>query len=256
MVSEGEWSLPTASGFVPRAGHVAIVGAGIVNLVTAWRLASAGYRTDVYDSGPGPVPAPEWASHGCTMAGDNARMFTLTEADVYHRDIVVPLKGPSLLGIAVSDGGWRAFPEHSWTSFGTTVGQRLPEFLWPFVGAVRVRHYNLQPRGGTSLGVLHQAPTIVVCRQWVDPRRPASLHERRHFETEYQAARTDRSAETSTDSRPNRGHPPCPVRALPYWSHRRRYYGDRFHGRDPRFCKQPCCGTQHVWCAVPLELSR
>ena len=97
--------------------HVVMVGAGIVNLMTAWRLTSAGYRIDVYDSGAGLLPTPDWVGYGCTLAGGNARMFTLTEADAYNSDALARSAGhPSVLDIAVSEGGWQAFAEEAWTA--------------------------------------------------------------------------------------------------------------------------------------------
>jgi glycine/D-amino acid oxidase-like deaminating enzyme len=96
--------------------HVIMVGAGIVNLMTAWRLVRAGYRIDIYDSGSGPVPALDSAANGCTLGGGNGRMFTLTEADVYNpRFSQHAGDDPILLGTPVSDGGWRAFPARPWT---------------------------------------------------------------------------------------------------------------------------------------------
>ncbi len=87
-----------------------LVGAGIVNLMTAWRLAAAGYRIDVYDSGPGPTAIENTEIHSCTLGGGNARMYTLTEADVYHRLRVGKIAaGGSVLGATVASGGWRAF---------------------------------------------------------------------------------------------------------------------------------------------------
>jgi glycine/D-amino acid oxidase-like deaminating enzyme len=96
--------------------HVIMVGAGIVNLMTAWRLADAGYRIDIYDSCAGPVPAVDPADNGCTLGGGNGRMFTLTEADVYNPSLPrLAGDSPALLGVPVSHGGWRAFPDHAWT---------------------------------------------------------------------------------------------------------------------------------------------
>jgi glycine/D-amino acid oxidase-like deaminating enzyme len=104
------WCLPPT-----QVNHtqVIMVGAGIVNLMTAWRLAGAGYRIDIYDSGAGPVPALDPAANGCTLGGGNGRMFTLTEADIYNPSL--SQHDPVLLSTPVSDGGWRAFPAQAWT---------------------------------------------------------------------------------------------------------------------------------------------
>jgi glycine/D-amino acid oxidase-like deaminating enzyme len=112
MNGEG-WRLPPTA---TRDEHVVMVGAGIVNLMTAWRLASAGYRIDIYDTGAGLPSTPDVMGYGCTLAGGNARMFTLTEADVYNTDTLAKSAKSSVLDIAISAGGWRAFPEEGGTS--------------------------------------------------------------------------------------------------------------------------------------------
>lgn len=63
---------------------VLVVGAGVVGLVAAWHLGRSGYRVTVIDGGPDPRAGASWTRYGCTWGGDNARMFTLTEADDYH----------------------------------------------------------------------------------------------------------------------------------------------------------------------------
>lgn len=68
----------------PADRDVVLVGAGIVNLITAWYLARAGYRLRILDARPDPRTALHWSAYGCTRAGGDARMFTLTEADDYH----------------------------------------------------------------------------------------------------------------------------------------------------------------------------
>jgi D-amino-acid dehydrogenase len=117
MITKNAWLLSSDDDITSYAGHVVMIGAGIVNLMTAWRLKCASYDVDVYDGGPGPAPDPSWADQGCTLAGDNARMFTLTEADVYHDECAaVSGTGESLLDLAISRGGWRIFPETAWSS--------------------------------------------------------------------------------------------------------------------------------------------
>ncbi|MEV5411865.1 FAD-dependent oxidoreductase [Thermopolyspora sp. NPDC052614] len=83
---------------------VLMVGAGIVNLVTALALVHAGRRVTILDARPDPrVPHP-WTAYGCTVGGGNARMFTYTEADGYH--LGDRLDGGRLRR-PVSQGGWR-----------------------------------------------------------------------------------------------------------------------------------------------------
>lgn len=116
MPTENAWALNFDDHMTSYVGHVIMIGAGILNLMTAWRLKCASYDVDVYDGGPGPTPDPSWADQGCTLGGDNARMFTLTEADVYHQETAaVSGATESLLELPISRGGWRIFPETAWS---------------------------------------------------------------------------------------------------------------------------------------------
>ncbi|MEU2872576.1 FAD-binding oxidoreductase [Streptomyces olivoreticuli] len=77
---------PAVGGSAPADGRsrpVLLIGAGAVNLVTALYLTEEGYRVTVLDRTPAPGGA-EWEAYGCTHAGDDARMFTLTEMDGYN----------------------------------------------------------------------------------------------------------------------------------------------------------------------------
>lgn len=67
-----------------RAPKVLMIGLGVVNLVTAYKLATAGFEVSALDAGPDPRLERSWRSYGCSRGGANARMFTLTEADDYH----------------------------------------------------------------------------------------------------------------------------------------------------------------------------
>jgi len=87
---------------------ITLVGAGIVNLVTAWQLINSGYRVQILDARPDPRDRLHWSRYGCTMAGANARMFTFTEADVYH-----PGDRPFLFGTPADRGGWRVRTDSS-----------------------------------------------------------------------------------------------------------------------------------------------
>ncbi|MER6313209.1 FAD-dependent oxidoreductase [Streptomyces sp. NPDC001581] len=76
---------PVPAGAAPEAGgprDVFLIGAGVVNLVTALHLADNGYRVTLVDRSPAPGAAG-WEEYGCTHAGDDARMFTFTEMDNY-----------------------------------------------------------------------------------------------------------------------------------------------------------------------------
>ncbi len=64
--------------------HVMMVGAGIVNLVTAHTLQEAGYQVHFVDSGPDPRDVAPWTAYGCSRGGGDARMFTFSEMNNYH----------------------------------------------------------------------------------------------------------------------------------------------------------------------------
>lgn len=63
--------------------HVLLVGAGAVNLLTAYYLREQQYRVSVIDANPDPRTTSSWLQLGCTHGGGDGRMFTLTESR-YH----------------------------------------------------------------------------------------------------------------------------------------------------------------------------
>lgn len=89
------------------ARTVTLVGAGIVNLVTALQLVRHGYDVTVYEGSPDPRSDAHWTAYGCTRGGGDGRMFTLTEADSYNSRARRP-DGTSndLLLRPISDHGW------------------------------------------------------------------------------------------------------------------------------------------------------
>jgi len=105
---------------------VLLVGAGIVNLVTAWRLVREGFEVSVIDAGPDPRVGADWTEYGCTRGGGDARMATLTEADGYFSG--ADPAGANRFLTPVRLGGWRvAGPgpltsdEHGWVSANAAV---------------------------------------------------------------------------------------------------------------------------------------
>lgn len=89
-------------------GQVALVGAGIVNLVTALELARDGHEVCVLEASPDPRRVSKPNLHGCTSGGANARMFTLTEADNYNDHRFGPLEPlTNLLERPPSACGWK-----------------------------------------------------------------------------------------------------------------------------------------------------
>lgn len=109
-----------------RDTAVLLVGAGIMNLMTARLLAASGYKVRVVDRGPDPRECKlgDWTSLGVTSGGHNARMFTNTEADNYNeQDSELYSDMQSIFRKTVRDGGWSVkFPEdftkaeHAWVS--------------------------------------------------------------------------------------------------------------------------------------------
>ncbi|OTB04990.1 hypothetical protein M426DRAFT_11079 [Hypoxylon sp. CI-4A] len=97
---------------------VLLVGAGIVNLITAEYLVSRGYRVRVVDTGPDPrvTTLDNWARLGVTSGGGNARMFTHTEADNYNETGNVLYQ--NMLPIfrrTTRNGGWSVKPPQDFT---------------------------------------------------------------------------------------------------------------------------------------------
>lgn len=82
---------------------VVLVGAGIVNLVTALHLARGGYDVVVLERSPDPRDDAHWTAYGCTRGGGDGRMFTLTEADSYNSRA---WPGRDLLTRPISAHGW------------------------------------------------------------------------------------------------------------------------------------------------------
>lgn len=63
---------------------VIFVGCGLVNLISAYFVASRGYQVSMVDAKADPRTNPSWDALGCSHGGGNARMFTLSEMDNYN----------------------------------------------------------------------------------------------------------------------------------------------------------------------------
>jgi glycine/D-amino acid oxidase-like deaminating enzyme len=112
---------------------VILIGAGIVNLMSALALAELGCRVTVVERSCDPRNSGDWRAYGCTHGGQDARMYSVTEYDNYNE------KGSSLYGgmreaftTPVMDGGWLAIPtealgerERQWNE----MYQRVPAWL-------------------------------------------------------------------------------------------------------------------------------
>ncbi|MFJ3303894.1 NAD(P)/FAD-dependent oxidoreductase [Streptomyces sp. NPDC086549] len=100
-----------AASAVADSREVVLIGAGIVNLMTALYLCEDGYRVTVVDRSPAPGNG-HWSRYGCTHAGDDARMFTFTEMDSYNnRDFFG--SAPDYFRSAVEDNGWLAIGDRT-----------------------------------------------------------------------------------------------------------------------------------------------
>lgn len=115
-------------------GQVTLVGAGIVNLLTALELIRDGHEVAVLEASPDPRTGLESKLYGCTSGGANARMFTLTEADNYNDRRFGPSEAladlldrpPSARGWRLN-GGPRSDAEHRWVSQSVGLPKRLVE---------------------------------------------------------------------------------------------------------------------------------
>ncbi|KAL6851829.1 nucleotide-binding domain-containing protein [Trichoderma novae-zelandiae] len=96
---------------------VLLVGAGIVNLITALFLVSRGYRVRIVDAGPSPQLCEDWTQLGVTNGGGNARMFTQTEADNYNeKGSKLYQNMQSIFRKTARNGGWSVKPPTDFTA--------------------------------------------------------------------------------------------------------------------------------------------
>ena len=100
----------TASSRTSAAGSRAIlVGAGIVNLITAYELVKNGISVEILDAGPDPRSKPNWQLLGATHGGGNARMFCFTEANNYNeKENRGDADLKSVMQKRIWEGGWLA----------------------------------------------------------------------------------------------------------------------------------------------------
>ncbi|MDQ3402615.1 MAG: FAD-binding oxidoreductase [Actinomycetota bacterium] len=88
-----------------------LIGAGIVNLITAVCLDDHGYTLTIVDRSPAPGD-DDWRRYGCTHAGDDARMFTFTEMDNYNdKDFLH--ENRHRFDTTIDRRGWRVFDAHA-----------------------------------------------------------------------------------------------------------------------------------------------
>lgn len=114
---------------------VILVGAGIMNLMTALLLAEYGFQVRIIDQGPDPrnCELADWQSLGVTSGGHNARMFTYTEADNYNEQNSELYQ--DMLPIfrkTVREGGWSVKPPKDFTATEETwvdAFERIPGWM-------------------------------------------------------------------------------------------------------------------------------
>lgn len=95
---------------------VQLVGAGIVNLITAHYLVTRGYRVRILDQGPDPRFCQDRSRLGTTHGGGNARMYTRTEADNYgQQDSKIYQDMKFIFRKTARDGGWSVKPPKDFT---------------------------------------------------------------------------------------------------------------------------------------------
>lgn len=89
---------------------IALVGAGIVNLILAWHLIEDGYTPFIFDRSSDPRKGFEnWLGFGSTFGGGNARMYTFNEARNHDLRFVSVNNNVQLAGnlsSTVKEGGW------------------------------------------------------------------------------------------------------------------------------------------------------
>ena len=112
---------------------VLLVGAGIMNLMTAEHPATRGFQERIVDAGPDPRSCKDWTRLGVTNGGGNARMFTYTEADNYNeKGSVLYQDMQCIFRQTARDGGWSvkspkefSAPEAAWVD----TFEQLPPWL-------------------------------------------------------------------------------------------------------------------------------
>ncbi|MFK7949091.1 MAG: FAD-dependent oxidoreductase [Saprospiraceae bacterium] len=120
------------------AQKTVLVGAGVVNLVTAYYLSKQNHELIIVDKAPSPISKnANWKNQGCTFGGENVRMYTYTEADNYNE------KGSQLYANMgdifekpIVEGGWLVNPasklneaEKAWTrDFKAVTPQEANQF--------------------------------------------------------------------------------------------------------------------------------
>lgn len=84
-----------------------IIGAGVVNLLTAYKLCKQGHSLTIIDKAPNPFAQSSWKTLGATFGGENVRMYTYTEADNYNeKNNVIYANMHQVFSCQIKDNGW------------------------------------------------------------------------------------------------------------------------------------------------------
>ncbi|MGD1878989.1 MAG: NAD(P)/FAD-dependent oxidoreductase [Kiloniellaceae bacterium] len=89
--------------------RVAMVGGGIINLITAFELARSGYAVTLFDVAPDPRAGAGWRSYGCTFGGCDARIFSFNEGRHHHfKGYDIGQGTNTQFHRPIAEGGWLA----------------------------------------------------------------------------------------------------------------------------------------------------
>lgn len=97
-----------------KSNKVLLVGAGVVNLITAHFLQQAGYDLQIIERSPDPRKMAEWQHYGCSRGGGDARMFSFSEMNCYNEKQSIKQPNP-LFRKRVDNLGWNIIPQGSST---------------------------------------------------------------------------------------------------------------------------------------------
>ena len=91
-----------------------MVGAGVINLVSAYFLCKDQHQLTIVDKAPSPLNPCFWKKQGCTFGGENVRMFSYTEADNYNeKGSQLYSKMDEAFEQVIDDSGWLIRPKET-----------------------------------------------------------------------------------------------------------------------------------------------
>lgn len=114
-----------------------IIGAGVVNLLTAYKLCKQGHSITIIDKAPDPSTQSSWKTLGATFGGENVRMYTYTEADNYNeKNNIIYANMHQVFSCQIKDNGWLVkapeslnYHEQAWIeAFQNVTGDEARQF--------------------------------------------------------------------------------------------------------------------------------